>query len=59
MPYRNDLISLHEKINSILFIVMYVLIIIGFIVYFNKKHKKYKTKFSIFKFIFDIKKCIQ
>jgi len=55
--HKTYIIKLHEKINSILFTIMYILIAIGFILYFNKQYKDHKKNFSIFKYIFGIKKC--
>ena len=55
--YRVDLISFHRKINSILFMIMYVLIFIGFILNLNKQYHDHKNNFSLMKYLFNVQNC--
>ena len=55
---RDDLISLHKNINNYLYVIMFILLGLGFIIKMNKSYNKDKKGFNILKHIFKFKKCM-
>jgi len=43
--------------QNILFIILIILGVVGFLIYMVEKSREYKSKFSIMKFIFGSPKC--
>jgi hypothetical protein len=54
--YENE-INIIILINNILFVIVIILIFLGFLFYMNKKKNQYKDEFNFLKFFFGTIKC--
>ncbi len=54
---NKQLIQNLEKIKNISMMCLIIIIIMGFVIYFNEKRIEYKNNWSTYKFIFGVNKC--
>ena len=56
-PEKVDNIKFHKKLNINLFIILYIVLIIGFFKYFFEIHQKIRNLIIMLNFLFGLKKC--
>ena len=56
-PEKVDNIKFHKKLNINLFIILYIVLIIGFFKYFFEIHQKKRNLIIMLNFLFGLKKC--
>lgn len=54
--YKKEIENLNKILSNLKYIII-GLLIVGFIIYFNKQRKEYSNNWSTFKFIFGVNKC--
>lgn len=54
---NKDIIDKLNKVSVYLVYSLFIIIIVGFVIYYNQKHIEYNNNFSITKFIFGKVKC--